>query len=562
MTSPSPTQPSPREALVDDGLPPDWLVRGTLSASQRGFLDAMVAMGEGFMRGEGRDEAVLRHAEPESLRALFAQPLPRDGQGLDRLREELAATVVAHSVDQHSPRYLAFPDVGASLAGLGADILGAFLNQNLIAVDRSAPAATFVEIQLLLWLRELVGFETWSLTGLPNLAALGAMWTPGGNLSNTIAIMTALHTRFPEIRKRGLAGLGRRPLIVQSREIAHFSYRNAAVALGLGEQGLLFCPARADHTTDPEALERTLDGAPEDGEPFVVVAVAGNCKTAGLDDLRRIREVCDRRGLWMHVDACHGGSLVFSERLRARHLAGLELADSIALDPHKGMFVTYPSSYLLVRDGATLAAFSRYPQRVLDPATFDLGLITPLLGSRGFQSLKLWMLMKHLGVSGLARAVEARQAVNQAIFAMLERTGLFVFLHDLDFYRVSFVFCPAPVRVRIRALATGHPERRAALGRLVDRFTVRFGEGLYRGGEVVFDNAAACDLDDRLGLGLTAPIAVMGMVAGHTSLASDDLSRVERAVKERGVELAAEMTRALDDELDVRRDPSPGPAGW
>lgn len=550
------------EPAIADGLPPEWLLRGAPSEEQREFLRAMSSLGEGFVAGDGRDDRVFQHADHDTLRELFSEPIPRDPSTLDELIGVLRDKVVAYSIDQHAPRYLAFPDVGASLAGVGADILNAYLNQNLIAVDRSAPAATFVEAQVILWLRELVGYPSHALRDLPNLSALGGMWTPGGNLSNTIAMMLALSARHPNVRRDGLVGLQRRPMIVQSREIAHFSYANAAVALGLGERGLLWAPSGPDHTTDPDGLARTLDDAPPDGEPFVVVAVSGNCRTGNLDDLRRIREICDARGLWMHVDACHGGSLLFSETLRASHLRGLELADSVSLDPHKGMFVTYPSSYVLVREPRHLAAFSRYPERVVDPTCFDLGLITPMLGSRGFQSLKLWMLMKHLGVEGLGRAVEARHAVNAALTTVLESTGLFVLLNEQAFYRVAFVFCPVPALERIRHLAVDSA-RRDALRRLIDHFTARYCEALYRSGTIVFDLATAHDLSDRLGLGTTHKLTVMGMVSGQTSIGPAALAELAQTLREWASELTLELLRALGGEgAESRPKVASGPAGW
>lgn len=559
-----PTRGSTPNALpnIDDGLPPEWLLRGAPSESQREFLDTMSSLGRAFVAGDGRDGAVLKYADNETLRALFSEPLPQEGASLQNLIGVVRDKVVAHSVDQHATRYLAFPDIGASLVGIGADILNSYLNQNLIAVDRSAPSATFVEAQVILWLRELIGFPTHTLADLPNLSALGGMWTPGGNLSNTIAMLLALHSRHPELRKDGMVGLSRRPLIVQSREIAHFSYANAAIALGLGERGILWAPSTPQHTTDPEGLARAIDEAPADGEPFVVVAVSGNCRTGNLDNLRRIREVCDERGLWMHVDACHGGSLLFSERLRASFLAGLELADSVSLDPHKGMFITYPSSYLIVREASRLAAFSRYPERVVDPTCFDLGLITPLLGSRGFQSLKLWLLIKHLGVSGLGCAIEARHAVNAALTTLLESTGLFVLLNEQAFYRVAFVFCPGPVLEKVRSLGAT-PSRRDSLRRLIDEFTARYCEGLYRSGAIVFDLATAHDLSDRLGLGVSHKLTVMGMVSGQTTITHEELEALEQALCERGHSLAEEMLRALDQEtLDPSRRAASGPAGW
>lgn len=389
-----------------------YLVGAAASRRQHtGSLASTVEAGLAFMHGDDRDGQFLQYAEPGQLQRLVARPVPVDGLDFDEVLADVTRTITAYSVSQAHPGYLAFPDSGNAVAALAGSILAPLLNQNLIAVDRSAPAATFVEIQVVEWLRELVGYHALPLPALRGVRDVAGLWTTGGHLSNHVAMLVALGRAFPEARKHGLRALPTRPVVVLAGPIAHYSHSDAAFHLGLGWDGVVPVAARPGFTTDPDAVEAVLADPPVGTTPFMVVGVAGNCRTTGLDDLRALADACRRHGTWLHVDACHGGSLIFNDRLRRRHLAGIELADSVALDPHKGLFTPYPSSYVVFRDRGVLTQFSRHQQTVMADGCWDLGLITPFLGSRGFESLATWMLLQHLGTRRLGGLVESRQAL-------------------------------------------------------------------------------------------------------------------------------------------------------
>ena len=545
----------PTRALLRD-YPPEELAE---------LLHRAVNLGLDFASGRARDDQVLRYASVTDLIQRFAAPLPEDGLSEDELLDALQE-VASWSIAQSDPRYLAFPDTGDSVAGIAAEITAAFLNQNLIAFDRSAPAGTVIEAQLIAWLRELVGYETTPLSEYAGLQTLGGMWTSGGNMSNHVAMAVALATNYPEIRSSGLVGLRERPAVLLARGVEHFSYLGAAQVLGLGSQGLIWANPTPDYTSDVAVIQQLLANPPENTRIFMVVGVAGNCRTTGLDDLTALADACERHGAWFHVDACHGGSLLFSDKLRDL-VAGIERADSVSLDPHKGLFVTYPSSYVLFRDPSTLARFARYPDRVNDPGCLDLGLITPFYGSRGFESLKLWAFIRHQGRRGIARLVEARHATFQQMVALLERTGYFRVIGSSNFYRCAFVFCPEPVAaeiVRLRDEAGLHSELRE----LISRFTAAYCERLYRSGKVAFDLFALQDLGNTLGLGTEHRYQVMGMCVGHPWIDEGTQAEIEKSIHKTADEFVEAMMTALEDleahASSPRADRSDvsGPAGW
>lgn len=520
-------------------------------------LQRTMDIGLTFMR---RENPLLRYAAPDTLQDVVASPLPYDGHEFDAVLEAADRLVVAHSISQSHPGYLAFPDSANSLAAIAGSVLGRFLNQNLIAVDRSAPAATFVEIQVIEWLRELVGYDAKPLDQLRGVKDVGGVWTTGGHLSNHVAMLAALGHAFPAARKGGLRALDTQPTVVMSGPIAHYSHSDAAFHLGLGWDSVLTVPATAGYTTDVDAVEKALADPPAGKSPFVVIGVAGNCRTTGLDDLAALGEICRRYGVWFHVDACHGGSLIFSERLRTRHLARIELADSISLDPHKGLFTPYPSSYVIFKDPHVLTQFSRHEAIVQRDDCWDLGLITPFLGSRGFESLATWMMLRHIGVRQLGALVEARQALVRHLQRRIDATGLFICLNRVDFYRLAFVFCPLPVWHEIRQLDT---DDRARAAKIVSNFTSRLNTTLYQGGQVCFDEHTLADIGDRVGTGAGVGYTVMGACPGNPLLSRADLDAAVQRAEEAARPLVADMLAAIrGTEAQDTRSQLGGPAGW
>lgn len=544
-------------------------IERTVSAEQQDFFHRLIDLGCGFMNGDHRDNKVLRFADNQTLKELIAEPFPQKGLSFEGLLKDIEEKVLPYSIAQSDKRFLAFPDTGNSLATLAADVLAPFCNQNTIAIDRSAPAATFIELQTILWLRERIGFSSPSLTDLKSLDQVGGMWSPGGNLSNYISVLAALYRRFPQVRREGIWSLEKRPVIVVARGIDHFSFANAAMALGLGSDGILWAEANENYQTDTRSLENVLDNCPDHLEPFMVVSVAGNCRTTGIDDLQEIRSICNKRGLWMHVDGCHGGSLLFSPRLKQAMLAGVEQADSISLDPHKGLFLTYPASYVLFRDPKDLAALSRYPDKTKEEGVFDLGLITPFLGSRGFQSLKLWLLIKHMGLDGLAQAIEDRQVTNRRLTDVLSRTELFVLLNENKFYRQAFVFCPRHIFDFLQTASLTEEQQKAART-IISRHSNNFNTELYKSGEIVFDAYQMNDLANQLKLGTKDKYSVLSMSIGHAHIGQDVIDEIERRLTEVGRSYAEEMIKDFDKiDVHVRSGSktggaanSQGPAGW
>lgn len=472
-----------------------------------------------FYSGDTRDGKFLNYQPPEILKSMAAEDLPMSGTELREAIHVLKEQVGKHSIAQFDDEYLAFPDSGNAIPAIWADIYSKFINQNLIAVSRSAPIATFIEIQLLEWLRQIIGYEHKSLKDVQSLAEVSGMITTGGHMSNHVAIMAALNKTFPEIKKVGLSSLTVQPAIILAGAISHYSFSSALHHLGIGQDALLVAGATGEYTTNLEDVERLLANPPEGKRPFMVVGVAGNSRTTSLDDLSALAALCRKYNVWFHTDACHGGALLFSSKYR-KLLAGIEESDSVSLDPHKGLFAPYPLSFVLFKERDTLTQFTRYEEEVRSGSSWDLGYITPFYGSRGFESLKLWLTMKTLGMERMEQIIDDRQETAYQLSDCIISSKFFTILNDMTFYRMVFVYYPETVRDRLETTDLTS-EQKKAIKQLIDQYTHDINEELYTTGKLCLDEFKLDDLANRTRLDSTERFVVMSITVGNPKQSSE-----------------------------------------
>lgn len=536
-----------------------FFINDDISEEQKKLLHKVLDLGIDFLSGDIRKGKALNYLDMDTLKQKFSSEIPMNLSDYDSLYSMLHE-IAEYSISQSTHAFLAFPDSAGSLATYCADIISSFLNQNLIAVDRSAPVATYVEAQLIAWLRYLIGYSDTSINKAHSLSEVGGMWTTGGNMSNHIAILTALLTKFPEIMNNGMCSLEKHPVIIVSKEIAHYSFLAAARILGIGSDNVVWAETTQGFTSDVESIKYCLDHLNDDCVPFMVVAVAGNCRTSAIDDLYSIAKICDEKNIWFHVDACHGGSLLFSNRLKSL-LHGIEMADSVTIDPHKGLFTTYSSSYVLFKDTNVMNKYCRYPEKTFKTDIFDLGLITPFYGSRGFESLKLWLLIKHLGVNKIGEIVEQRNNYFSNLTTMINKMGYFCPLSKSTFYRAVYVFYPEIIRGCVEKLKLSAHN----ITNYIDKYTVLFSDKLYNRGNVIFDLFSLKDVDNSVGLGNDITYKVIGVCCGHAEMSIEDFRFIEEEIRIVSEELQVLMLNELNssDLVNIEtKSFESGPASW
>lgn len=533
---------------------------------QRKFFYGLIDACFDFLNGKERQEKVLIYKNWGYFRRAFGGPLPQKGMDQNKLLKSLRS-IGKYSISQSDLGYLAFPDSGNSVAGLMAEVYSKFLNQNLIAFDRSAPAATFVEIQLIEWLRELIGYHYKKPGEIRTLAEVSGMWTTGGHMSNHIAVMAALNKKYPQIKTDGLAVLDHQPQLLLAGKISHYSYSAAMHHLGLGNENIISVKSNEDFTTNIEDLEKVLREHQEKSDIFMVVAVAGNCRTSSIDNLSEIAKICKKYGVWLHADACHGGSLLFSDRLKNKYLKGINETDSVSLDPHKGLFVTYPCSYVIFKQRDTLVKFTRYEEQVRNGEAWDLGYVTPFFGSRGFESLKIWLLIKHLGRQGLARVVEKRNGDAKFAEDLIKRSGYFTLFNEMSFYRLVFVYYPERIKKKVVEKKVS-PEVRSKIKNCIDFYTHKINAALYEEGNVCLDEFKLHDIGNSTGIKTGEDrFYVMSITIGNPLYTKESLKKSLDYLFSKAEHYLAPMekdiTKILDNEqYGAKVSKSYGPAGW
>jgi aromatic-L-amino-acid/L-tryptophan decarboxylase len=338
------------------------------------------------------------------------EPAPEAGAELGTLLDALFDEYVPRSFTTIGPGYLAFIPGGGVFSALLADMIADATNR-FTGVWHLAPALVQLEANALDWLREWMGFP-------PEARGL---FTTGGSMATWNAILCA--------RERHLGADIRRGVLYTSDQ-AHHSVLKAAKLAGIMPDRVRAIASDACFRLPAEALHDTIATDRRSGlTPFAVVSTAGTTNTGAVDPLEAIADVCAAEGLWHHADGAYGAFFNLVDDLRATVLRGLARADSLTLDPHKGMFLPYGTGALLVRDGtalraahqATAAYLPEHPADFYDPSQYGPEL------SRGFPGLRVWLSIKMHGTAAFRDALADKRALTlDAVRRVAELPGVVV----------------------------------------------------------------------------------------------------------------------------------------
>ena len=334
---------------------------------------------------------------PKAVRAELTAALPRTGEGAEAAYKDYQRLVAPYPLGNIHPRFWGWVNGSGTPVGILAELLAATMNVNAAGFDQ---ASTYVELQVIEWFRELMGFPA---------GASGILIT-GGSVANLVGINVARNAVAPfAVRHLGLTGKPR--LMLYTSAETHNSVRKAVELMGLGVESLGSIPVDAEYCMDVAALKARIAADKRSGHlPFCVVANAGTVNTGAVDPLNAIADICQAEKLWLHVDGAFGALAILDPASRSL-LKGMERADSLAFDLHKWMHMPYDAACTLVRDGekhkAAFAVHASYLNKLEGgianaPVAFsDYG---PQL-SRGFRALKVWLNFKAYGVDKFARLI-------------------------------------------------------------------------------------------------------------------------------------------------------------
>jgi aromatic-L-amino-acid/L-tryptophan decarboxylase len=382
---------------------------------------------------------------PEADRSwLCRQPLPAAGRPLEDLLHDVRDHVLPHPMGNGHPRFFGWVNSPPSPAGVLVAPLAAAMNPSCAGGEH---AGVLLERTAVRWLAELVDF--------PHQPGAGLL-TSGASMATVIALATArqraARQRGQNVRETGL--YEHRPLTVYLSAEAHSCLRKAAELLGLGSQYLRTVPVDDAFRMDIGALRRMITADARAGvRPFFVAASAGTVNTGAVDPLEEIAGVAREHGLWFHIDGAYGALGILAEEAGPVY-AGLELADSLALDPHKWLGVPVDCGSVLFRDPAgPRDTFSLVPPYLRDDDADELGWFSEYgpEQTRPFRALRVWATIAHLGRDGIVHLVRRSVELASTLATMIEASDDFDLLAPAVTSVIAF-------RYRFPALDTGTTE--------------------------------------------------------------------------------------------------------
>jgi L-2,4-diaminobutyrate decarboxylase len=369
------------------------------------------------------------------LKARFAEPMPRTGASLASVVERVAREIIPDSNKLYHPMYMGHQVSAPLPAAVWMESVTAALN-NSMAVWEMSPTGTVIETQVVRWLCELAGFG----------ASSGGTLTTGGTEATFTALLAARAAAMPNVWRDG-AGADV-PVIVYG-EHAHYAVTRAAGELGLGMRSAVPVPSR-DWRMDVRALRERIEALTTEGRKIMaVVATAGSTATGSFDDLTAIADLCDAAGLWLHVDAAHGGSALFSAAHR-RRVEGIARARSIAWDPHKMMLLPLAAGVVLMRDERDLeAAFAQRAPYLFHGAAegergWDQG-TRSFMCSRRVDAFKVWVALQRYGADGIGALYDRLCETTRSLYDLLRPRTDFITPHEPESNILCFRYTCAGV---------------------------------------------------------------------------------------------------------------------
>jgi L-2,4-diaminobutyrate decarboxylase len=491
----------------------EGLFLGT-DAGNDAYVDAMDLAREAVLDTVGDAGAPYSGADYGALRErLDVAALPEDGAALDDVLADVRDGVLANAVYPSQEACVAHLQCPPMVPALAAEAMLTAINQSLDSFDQ-APAATVIEERLV-----------HDLTQLFDLGPdADGVLTGGGTESNHQGLLLARDRYVAETFDRSVRESGLPPEAAEMRILcsadAHFTAVQSAALLGLGEDAVVEVPADDRHRMDPDALRAALDRLDADGKrPFALVGTAGTTDFGSVDPLDDLATVADERDLWFHVDAAYGGALAVSDE-HAGTLAGIDRADSLAVDFHKLFFQPISCGAFLVDDEAAFAHLRRNAA-YLNP---EGDAVPNLVGkstrtTRRFDALKPYVTFRALGRGGVAALVDRTVALADRVADLLRSDPAFELACEPTINAVTFRYVPL----------RDHPELSA--GKWADRLNRRIRDRLFSSGRGV---VARTEVDGRAHLKFT-------LMNPRTTVG--DVHDLLLALKGHAVEVEAEVAR-------------------
>ncbi|XP_014793146.1 PREDICTED: acidic amino acid decarboxylase GADL1 [Calidris pugnax] len=426
-----------RNAVLVDGV----VLNGPIMDAKAGekFVEeaCKIIMEEVIQKADDVTEKVCEWRDPETLKQILDLEMRDTGESHQKLLQ-LCRDVIQYSVKTSHPRFFNQLYAGIDYYSLVGRFITEALNPSVYTYEVS-PVFLLVEEAVIKKMIEFIGWEEGD-----------GIFNPGGSVSNMYAMNLARYRFCPEIKEKGLSALPR--LVLFTSEECHYSMKKAASFLGIGTENVYFIKTDERGKMIPEELEKQVQRARKEGSaPFLVCATAGTTVLGAFDPLDKIADICEKHGLWLHVDASWGGSALIS-RKHCRLLHGIHRADSVAWNPHKMLLAGIQCCALLVKDNSGLlkncysakAAYLFQQDKFYD-VSYDTG-DKSIQCSRRPDAFKFWLMWKALGTTGLEERVNRALALARYLVEEIKKRDGFQLLLEPEYANVCFWYIPPSLR--------------------------------------------------------------------------------------------------------------------
>jgi aromatic-L-amino-acid/L-tryptophan decarboxylase len=374
---------------------------------------------------------VLANVSPGQVRAQLPAEAPPAGETFDAIFADFERIILPGITHWNHPGFFAYFAITGSGPGILGEFLSAALNQQAM-LWRTSPAATELEAVTLRWLQRLIH--------LPDEFE-GVIYDTA-SISTLHALAAARERAVPQVRERGMAGRSELGLFrVYCSDQTHSSIDKSVLLLGLGQSSLRKIPSDDQFRMRTDALRAAIEDDRRSGiTPIAVVATVGSTSTTSIDPVDEIATLCTQQGVWLHVDAAYAGVAAMTTEYQ-HLLTAAATADSLVVNPHKWLFTPFDCSVLYCRHMDVLrSAFSLIPDylQTNDPSVVKNLMDTGIQLGRRFRALKLWMVMRHFGASGLRERLSEHMRLARLFASWVDATPDFERLAPVPFSVVCF----------------------------------------------------------------------------------------------------------------------------
>ena len=377
--------------------------------------------------------SVFQPVPPDVALRMTASRVPVNGRPVEEILDEMREFVTRFPFGNGHPRFYGWVNSPPVAVGVLAEALAAAVNPSVAGGNH---AAVWIERQVCEWLKQLFGFPPESMGLLVSGGSSAAL------TALTVARFNACKLVGVEVRTEGVPATDSRRLRVYKTAEGHGCNQKAVELLGIGSNNIVSVPTDAALRMRPDTLDELLTADKTAGHvPMAVIASAGTVNTGAIDPLAAIADVCAKHNVWFHVDGAYGAPAILVEEYSAS-LRPISRADSLAVDPHKWMYVPVDAGAVLVKDAQSMRdAFSLVPAYLRTDGNVAGVQGPPWLAEYGFEqtrpyrALKIWAAVNYFGTSGYARLIRqdidrarhlANRIRNDPRFVLKEPTGLSV----------------------------------------------------------------------------------------------------------------------------------------